>query len=313
MTLDATILTRWFEDHRSSLWGLCYRVTGSASDADDVVQETFIKALEHSPDRLAEPRPWLVRVAVNLSRDLLRRRRRRAYIGEWLPDPIETNETLPSYEPIVHGRETLEGRYDLMESVSIAFLQALEALSPTQRAVLLLCDVFDYTAAEAAAALDLSQANIRTIHHRARRLMRSYDRRRTVPTAANRARTSGALTRFLDLLAKSDVRGIEQMLADDVRAVADSGGEFTAARRAIVGPSRVARFFVRLSRSRTAGTRTRLVTLNGLPATLLEFDKPMGRRPPKLAFAIGLNNAGLVSRLWVIASSRKLAAISSIH
>jgi RNA polymerase sigma-70 factor (ECF subfamily) len=262
---------------------------------------------------LAEPRPWLVRVAVNLSRDLLRRRRRRVYVGEWLPDPIETNEPLPSYEPIVHGRETLEGRYDLMESVSIAFLQALEALSPTQRAVLLLCDVFDYTAAEAAAALDLSPGNIRTIHHRARRLMGSYDRKRTVPTAANRERTSGALRRFLDLLANSDVRGIERMLADDVRAVADSGGEFTAARRAIVGPSRVARFFVRLSQSRKTGLRTRLVTLNGLPAALLEFDKPMGRRPPKLAFAIGLNSEGLLSKLWVVASSRKLAAISSIH
>src|SRR5262249_57921644 len=111
------------------------------------------------------------------------------------------------------------------------------------------------------------------------------------PTAANRARTSGALSRFLDLLAKSDVRGIEQMLADDVRAVADAGGEFTAARRAVVGPSRVARFFVRLSRSRAAGMRTRLVMLNGLPAALLEFNKPMGRRPPKLAFAISLNNA----------------------
>jgi RNA polymerase sigma factor (sigma-70 family) len=313
MSLDDTILTRWFEDHRSFLWGLCYRVTGSASDADDVVQETFIKALEHSPDRLAEPRPWLVRVAVNLSRDLLRRRRRRVYIGEWLPDPIETNETLPSYEPIVRGRETLEGRYDLMESVSIAFLQALEALSPTQRAVLLLCDVFDYTAAEAAAALDLSQGNIRTIHHRARRLMGKYDQKRTVPTAANRERTSGALKRFLDLLANGDVRGIERMLADDVRAVADGGGEFTATRRAIVGPQKVARFFVKLALSRKTGMRTRLVILNGLPAAFLEFDKPMSRRPPKLAFAIDLDSEGLLSRLWVVASSRKLTAISSIH
>ena len=313
MTLDGTILTRWFEDHRSFLWGLCYRVTGSASDADDVVQETFIKALEHAPRELAEPRPWLVRVAVNASRDLLRRRRRRAYIGEWLPDPIETNEALPSYEPAVHGSETLESRYDLMESVSIAFLQALEVLTPTQRAVLLLCDVFDYSAAEAAAALDLSHSNIRTIHHRARRLMGSYDRTRTVPTAATRDRTSRALKRFLDLLAHSDVRGIEQMLADDVRAVADGGGEFTAARRAIVGPVRVARFFARLSRSRTTGMRTRLVMLNGLPAALLEFGKPMGRRPPKLVFAIGLNSEGLLSRLWVVASSRKLAAIASIH
>jgi RNA polymerase sigma-70 factor (ECF subfamily) len=143
--------------------------------------------------------------------------------------------------------------------------------------------------------------------------MGSYDQKRTVPSAGNRERTSGALRRFLDLLANSDVRGIERMLADDVRAVADSGGEFTATRRAIVGPSRVARFFVRLSQSRKTGMRTRLVMLNGLPAALLEFDKPMGRRPPKLALAIGLNSEGLLSKLWVVASSRKLAAISSIH
>src|SRR5215212_10890134 len=91
-----------FETDRRLLWGLCYRMTGNAADADDLVQETFVKAIEHPPRRLDEPlRPWLVRVAINLSRDLLRRRKRRAYTGEWLPSPVPTDDeqSPASYEP----------------------------------------------------------------------------------------------------------------------------------------------------------------------------------------------------------------------
>jgi RNA polymerase sigma-70 factor (ECF subfamily) len=311
MAPSEAVLTRWFEEHRRFLWGLCYRVTGSATDADDVVQETFIRALEHAPKELAEPRRWLVKVAVNASRDFLRRRRRRSYIGPWLPGLIETphDGSLPSYEPVVDEGRTSESRYDLMESVSLAFLQALEALTPTQRAVLLLCDVFDYSAAEVATALDLSEGNARTIHHRARRAMEAYEARRTRPTAANRQRTSQALERFLDLLGKADVTGIERMLAADIRAVTDGGGEFTASPYPIVGPAGVARFFVRLATSRTSGARIRLIDLNGFPAALFEFDAPSGRRPPRLVLAADLNAEGLIAGLWAIVNPRKLTAV----
>src|SRR5262245_12846468 len=215
------VLTEWFETHRGFLWGLCYRITGSAADADDVVQETFIRAIERAPETLNQPRTWLVKVAVNAARDLLRRRRRREYVGSWLPGPIETAEgeqALPSFEPAIDGGRTLEGRYDLMESVSLAFLEALEALSPTQRAVLLLADVFDYSGSEIAHVLDLQSGNVRTIHHRAKRAMQAYDRHRSIPTAVKKRETSAALTRFLQLLGAADMAGIEQMLADDVRA-----------------------------------------------------------------------------------------------
>jgi RNA polymerase sigma-70 factor (ECF subfamily) len=311
MAPSEAVLTRWFEEHRTFLWGLCYRVTGSAPDADDVVQETFIRALEHAPKDLTEPRRWLIKVAVNVSRDVLRRRRRRSYIGPWLPDPIETphDGSPASYEPVVDQGRTLESRYDLMESVSLAFLQALEALTPTQRAVLLLCDVFDYSAAEVAAALDLSEGNARTVHHRARRAMEAYEARRTRPTAANRRRTSQALERFLDLIGKADVTGIERMLAADIRAVADGGGEFTASPYPIVGPESVAKFFIRLATSRTAAVRIRMVDLNGFPAVLFDFDAPMGRRPPRLVLAADLNAEGLISRFWAIANPRKLKGV----
>src|SRR5215467_12387925 len=221
-----TDITEWFEAHRAFLWGLCYRITGSPQDADDLVQETFVQALEHAPDVLAQPRYWLVKVAVNRARNLLRDRKRQGYVGPWLPGPIETSareHELPSFEPVVEGERTLEGRYDLMESVSLAFLQALEALSPTQRAVLLLSDVFDYSAAEIARALDLSAGNVRIIHHRAKRAMDAYDKQRVIPTQEARRDTAAALTRFLRLLNDADVAGIEDMLAADVRAVADGG------------------------------------------------------------------------------------------
>src|SRR6185436_15303130 len=124
---QALALGSLFEEHRRFLWGLCYRMTGCAADADDVVQDTFVRAIERPPRRVDEPlRPWLVKVALNLARDLLRRRRRRDYLGPWLPSPIETEP--PSHEPAA-----LDGRYELLESVSFAFLIALEALTPTQR------------------------------------------------------------------------------------------------------------------------------------------------------------------------------------
>jgi RNA polymerase sigma factor (sigma-70 family) len=312
MALNEAVLTRWFDEHRGFLWGVCYRVTGSAADADDAVQETFLRALKRAPKELAEPRRWLVTVAVNASRDFLRRRRRRSYIGPWLPSPVETSDenALPSYEPAAGGR-TLEGRYDLMESVSLAFLLALEALTPTQRAVLLLCDVFDYSAAEVAAALDLSEGNARTIHHRARHAMAAYEARRPPQTVEHRGRTSQALERFLELLGKADVPGIERMLAADIRAVTDGGGEFTASPYPIVGAADVAQFFVRLAASRTAGVHMRVIDLNGLPAAVIEFDAPMGRRPPRLVLAADLDANGLISAVWVIANPRKLTAVSA--
>src|SRR5262249_8300206 len=140
-----------FEEHRRFLWGLCYRMTGSAADADDLVQDTFVRAMEHPPRRLDEAlRPWLGKVALNLSRDLLRRRKRRDYTGPWLPSPIDPSrdQRNVSDEPPAHDPHALEGRYELLESVSFAFLVALEALTPTQRAVLLLRDVFDYSVHE---------------------------------------------------------------------------------------------------------------------------------------------------------------------
>src|SRR5262249_45109954 len=142
------------------------------------------RAMRNPPARIDEPwRPWLVQVAVNLSRDLLRRRKRQAYEGVWLPSPIEIgDEATASVQEPRDERSNPALRYDLLESVSFAFLLALEALTPMQRAVLLLRDVFDYSVNETAAALKMSEPNVKTTHYRARRAMNAYDQSRLITT-----------------------------------------------------------------------------------------------------------------------------------
>src|SRR5512144_2022625 len=205
------------ESDRRLLWGLCYRMTGNAADADDLVQETFVRVIEKPPRRTDEPlRPWLVRVAINLSRDLLRRRKRQPYVGPWLPSPVPTDEVSPaSYEPPAPNEDSPVARYDLKESISFAFLLALEALSPTQRAVLLLRDVIDYSTSDTAEALDMSEANVKVVLLRARRKMKEYDKNRTALNPARLEATRRALDQFLLYLAARDANGLERLLTED--------------------------------------------------------------------------------------------------
>jgi RNA polymerase sigma-70 factor (ECF subfamily) len=282
MAADAVDYAALFADQQRFIWGVCYRMTGVAADADELVQDTFVRALERPPARTGEPwRPWLVRVAMNLARDLLRRRRRRVYRGTWLPSPIETggeDDPLPAYElPSGSGSPT-EGRYELLESVSFAFLLALEALTPSQRAVLLLRDVFDYSVRETADALGMSEPNVKTTHHRARRAMAAYDHRRCIPTRARQARTRDALERFLIALSGRDSAAMEALLSHDVRSLSD-GGEFAAAHRPVIGRDRVMRLFFGLNRHIGPGAAARVHVLNGLPALLIDFGVRHPRAP----------------------------------
>ena len=188
-----------FRAQRQRLWGLAYRMTGSAEDADDVVQETFVRAVEKAPEAPRDEVPrWLARVATNLSIDALRRRRRRAYVGPWLPAPLAGEPELPaSSDP------DAEARYGAAESATFAFLVALEVLGPRQRAALLLRDVLGCSASETAEILATSAGNVRILHLRARRALEDYDAQRCVPTPELRERHRLALERFLALSAPS--------------------------------------------------------------------------------------------------------------
>lgn len=307
----AATLEASFKHDERFLWALCYRLTGCAADADDLVQETFVRAMERPPRDQREPlRPWLVRVALNLGRDLLRRRKRRTYVGPWLPSPIATGEeSPPAFEPVLDGERTTEGRYDLMESVSFAFLLALEALTPQQRAVLLLRDVFDYSVQETSAALGITAVNVKTTLHRARGAMRAYDRTRRVPTRDLQERTRQALTRFVNGIVNGDVADVESMLAASVRALSDGGGQYFAARKPLVGPQRVTRFFVNIARRRAADSRFEVATINGMPALIGEFGDGHDGEPPRMVLLCEIDDEGRITALHTVLADRKLTAI----
>ncbi len=301
-----------FRAHERFLWGLSYRLTGCAADADDIVQETFVRALQRPPrGDTSSWRPWLVRVAMNVGRDTLRRRKRQSYIGPWLPSPIETGdeESLPAYEPSVDAGMTTEGRYDLLESVSFAFLLALEALTPKQRAVLLLMDVFDYSVRESADALALSEANVKTTHHRARRAMAEYDRERHPPTRRVQEQTRDVLGQFMAALLGEDVRAVESLLARSVRAVNDGAGEYHAARVPIFGPTRVARFHHKITQRRLSGAFFEVRMINGLPALVGEFHDGKPAEPPRVVLRCEVTSDGHIQGLYSVLATRKLTAI----
>ncbi len=302
-----------FQAHKGFLWGLCYRMTGNAADADDLVQETFIRTIKSPPPRTDEPwRPWLVRVAMNLSRDLLRQRKRRDYEGPWLPSPLETDP--PAYDPPDEAGNPAT-RYDLLESVSYAFLLALEALTPTQRAVLLLRDVFDYSVTETAAALALSEANVKTTLHRARKAIAEYDRVRRPVTQALQKQARQVLEKFLGCLFNHDVAGAEALLAANVRQVSDGGGEFHAARVPIVGRDKVLLFNARLmqiTRAQALAVRSEWRVLNGLPALVFEIPNIAPGFAPRTVMLCQLDAEGRIDLIHSVLASRKLTAIRAI-
>jgi RNA polymerase sigma-70 factor (ECF subfamily) len=297
----AASLERAFGEHRPFLWSLCYRLCGDAADADDLVQETFVRALEKPPVRTDEPwRPWLVRVAINLGRDLLRRRKRQGYEGPWLPAPVEVPA---SDEEVGPG-----ARYERLESVSLAFLVALEALSPAQRAVLILRDVFDYSVRETARVLGMTEANVKTTHLRARRRMARYDRHRVRPAAELQERTLRALELFLASLQKGDAAEVEGLLAEGVSTITDAGDEFVAARRVVAGRARVAALYLGLT-ARMQGAETRLGVVNGLPAVVARFTGVPRGWAPRAVVQVELDERGLIRRIYAVLASRKLARV----
>ena len=289
------------ERHGRSVFRLAYRLTGHEQDAEDVVQGAFARLLERAPDLPRAEQPfWLLRVATNLAIDALRRRKRRAYTGPWLPAPVELPDDAPD----------AGARYDRLESATFAFLIALEALGPRQRAVLLLRDVVGAPAREVGEILDLSEANVRVLHSRARRAMQAYDRRRCVPTAELRERHRAALEGFLAALLAQDVRAVEAWLAESARTVTDAAGEFTALAAPLAGRARVARFYLTATKSRQAGEpRVEIRLVNGLPAAWITLGRPVRRQAPRSLLRLELDPAGRIERIEAVLAPRKLVAL----
>lgn len=284
------------ERERKRLWALCYRMLGVAADADEVVQEALTRALERPPADLSRPLgPWLHRVAMNLARDRLRARRRRGYVGPWLPTPVPDQEIdIP----------TPEGRYGARESASFAFLTALEALTPTQRAVVVLRDVLDADVAETAETLGTTPGAVNVAHHRARAALAEYDARRTRPPPADEA--LARFQRLLGAIAAGDLRAARAELADEAVALTDGGGRYHAARVPIAGGEKVARALVNLARQGPPVSRWRFENYNGLPALVAEYDTRAPGLAPRWVMLVDFDADGRIDRLYTVLHDDKL-------
>jgi RNA polymerase sigma-70 factor (ECF subfamily) len=306
-----TISAETFDEHRRYLWGICYRMTGSAADAEDIVQDTFVRALEKPPADMEAPlRPWLVKIAINLSRDQLRRRRRREYFGPWLPSPVLTEGDSPlelDHQPATAVSPMAQ--YDLTESVTIAFLVALEALTPTQRAVLLLRDVFDYSTTETAVAVAMTETNVKVTLHRARRAMQTYNKDRLSNVSSRVDSMRETLQRLLSHLAAGDVNGLKAMLTADVMLVSDGGGEVNALAEPMLGSVKILRLLAKLYEAKRDITSTSLRMVNGEPAILITRSKLNPGHASFFSMHCELNATGQMRRLNFVFAPSKLLAI----
>ncbi|MFB6815714.1 RNA polymerase sigma factor SigJ [Streptomyces sp. NPDC056347] len=257
MTADTA--TDVFENHRSVLTGVAYRMLGRITDAEDVVQEAWLRWSAAPREDVREPRAFLVRIVTRLAVDRLRqvRSRREAYVGPWLPDPVVTH-----FGPAVP--DTAE-KAVLADSVSVAVLVVLESLSPLERAVFVLREAFGFPYAEIAVALDRGEPAVRQLAGRARRHVEERKPRYDVDPAQCRDLTE----RFLAAAAGGDIEGLLALLAPDVRLVGDGGGKSRAPLRIIDSADKVGRFLLAVAREQSGRLDARILELNGGPALLL--------------------------------------------
>lgn len=252
-----------YRELRPYAFAIAYRMLGSVSEAEDVVQEAFLRLHRAAPDEVAAPKAYLATVTTRLAIDALRsaRIRRESYVGPWLPEPLLTDESVGPADAAVTA-----------DSLSMAFLVVLERLSPVERAVFLLHDVFGYDYAEVAAIVDKSEANCRQLAARARRHVQEGRPRYEASTAARAELAS----RFFAAAADGDMDGLVSLLAGDAAFYGDGGEKGSGLRVPIIGRDNVARVMMGLSRrAQGLDITTRSVEINGDPGTMY-FDADGG-------------------------------------
>ncbi len=288
-----------FTSARPKIFALAYRITGSASDAEDIAQESFARALQSPPGAQVPLEAWLVRVASNLAKDALRRRRTRSYFGPWLPEPVE-DARLNAL-----AFATPESRYSLAESATLAFLCALEALGPTERSVLVLRDALGLDVREVAEVLGTSEGNVRVVHHRARKKLSGYDAQRCIPSDETKQRTERALLALMQAMGTGSIADVVSLLADDATLITDAAGEFTAAVLVLHGSERIARAELQIAKQAIITSAT-LTYVNGLPALAITLAPKRRSDAPASLFTIETNNEGRIVSLRHVLASKKL-------
>ncbi|MFG2328008.1 RNA polymerase sigma-70 factor [Streptomyces sp. NPDC048604] len=249
--------TEAFVAHRNLLFTVAYEMLGSAADAEDVLQETWLRWVDVDLDQVRDRRAYLVRITTRQSLNRLRSlsRRKESYVGQWLPEPLLTTPDV-----------ALD--VELAESLSMALMLVLETLSPTERAVFVLREVFDVGYDEIAAAVDKNPATVRQIAHRARKHVDARRPREAVSPDATRA----ALDSFQRAATTGDIQGLLDVLAPDVVLMADGGGFKQAALRPVMGADKVARFLLGGKAKLDATLTIEPTVVNGNPGLLFRLD-----------------------------------------
>ncbi|MFF0762820.1 RNA polymerase sigma-70 factor [Streptomyces sp. NPDC003737] len=292
MTIDAA--TEVFEEHRPVLMGVAYRMLGRVSDAEDVVQEAWLRWSRADRDAVRAPRGYLVRVTTRLAVDRLRQAqaRKESYVGPWLPEPYATDfgDAVP---------DTAD-RAVLTDSVSLAVLVVLESLSPLERAVFVLREAFGYPFADIAATLDRSEAAVRQLAIRARRHVDERRPRYEVDPAERRDLTE----RFLAASVEGDLDGLLRLLAPDVRLVGDSGGRTKAPLRVLESADKVARFLAGVAAKGIEDVSFRFLELNGGTALLV-----LSGGKPDTVLQVEVVD-GLIQCIYIMRNPDKLGSLS---
>lgn len=291
--MNASSAADIFEGHRPVLTGVAYRMLGRVSDAEDVVQEAWLRWSAQDREDVRDPRAFLVRITTRLALDRLRRiqSRREAYVGPWLPELIVTD-----FGPVVP--DTVEQAV-LADSVSLAVLIVLESLSPLERAVFVLREAFGFPFAEIAAVLDRTEPGVRQLAGRARRRVDERKRRYDVDPVQRRDLTD----RFLAAAGGGDLDPMLSLLAPDVRFIGDSGGKAQAPMRIIETADKVGRFLHAVSQDGMPEGDVRIIEINGGPAVLV-----LSGGTPESVLQLDVAD-GLIQCVYVVLNPDKMAAL----
>jgi RNA polymerase sigma-70 factor (ECF subfamily) len=275
-----------FVAHRGLLFTVAYEMLGSATEAEDVLQESWLRWADIDRSQVNDPRAYLIRVVTRQALNQMRTlsRRREEYVGQWLPEPLLTSPDVAD-------------DVELAESVSIAMLTVLETLAPTERAVFVLHEVFEMPFGEIAEAIGKSAAAVRQIALRAREHVAARHPRVQV----SRSEQQAVVERFLAALRTGRLQELMEVMAPDVVLIADGGGLAAAARSPIYGADRVAELLARANRL-VAAFKTTTVWLNGAPAGRIEIDG-------QLAAVSLVVEDGRVTRIYAVANPRKLTRL----
>ena len=288
--------TEVFEAHRGLMFAIAYRMLGTIADAEDAVQDAWLRWSAAPRADVADPRAYLARVITTTALNRLRsaRSRREAYVGPWLPEPLLTEA----------GPDAAE-RAELAESVSVAMLVVLESLTPEERAVFVLREVFGFEHAEIGAALGRPAPTVRQLAHRAREHVQARRPRFDVDWNQQREVTE----RFLAAAAGGDIEGLMSVLAPDVTVLTDGGGKTRAALRPITGAAKAARFLAAIAGRPymgmdVSGMALEAAEINGSPGTLITAG---GRTIAALTLTV---SAGRITAIQLLVNPEKLAAVS---